>query len=94
MARLASIAILLAILSGCALTVPEGTKELMDDISRDRAGQRNKNDIFVGKTLFIKVRAYPRIEGTNIYGKQWILMKTGNEKVDLGALLNDISNER
>lgn len=94
MAKLTPFLLLLAMATGCALTTPEGTKELLDDISRDRSGQRLQADHFLGKPIFLKVRAYPRIEGGIIYGKHWILMKTGNEKVDLNPLLNDIMSER
>ncbi len=94
MARLIFFLLPVTLAYGCALTVPEGTKVLLDDISRDKAGQRNQADNFVGKPVFLKVRAYPRVEGANIYGKHWILMKTGNEKIDLDPLLNEINNER
>lgn len=80
---------------GCALTAPAGNKELLEDISRDRSGQqRIQSEHFMGKPIFLKVRAYPRIKGGSIYGKHWILVKIGNEKIDFSPLLNDISSER
>jgi hypothetical protein len=90
MAKLLTIFVFL-LTYGCALTAPEGTKELMEDIGRDRSIQRNQSEKFVGKPIFIKVRAYQRIEGANVYGKHWILMKTGNEQIDLDPLLNDLN---
>ncbi len=94
MDKLLILSFLLLTASGCALTVPDGTKVLLDDISRDKSGQRIQSANFEGSPIFLKVRAYPRIEGANIYGKHWILMKTGNEKIDLNPLLDEIGNER
>ena len=76
---------------GCALTTPPGTKELLDDISRDKAHQRRHSNQFIGKAVFLKVRAYPRVDGPNVYGKHWVLMKTGNEKIDVERMLDGLS---
>lgn len=78
---------------GCALTAPKGTQELLEDIKRDKSNDRNPGELFVGKPIFIKVRAYPRVEESNIYGKHWVLMKIGNEKIDVVPMLNEINGE-
>lgn len=88
MARLLLILSLLN-LCACALTAPKGNQELLDDIKRDKASVRNPAEILVGKPLFIRVRAYPRIDESNVYGKHWILMKIGNEKMELSHLINE-----
>lgn len=83
--------IVLVLTYGCALTAPDGTKELLEDINQDKANKRPQAENFVGKPIFYKVRAYPRIEGTTVYGKHWILLKTGHEKLELDPLLNDLN---
>lgn len=79
------------LLTNCALTAPDGVKELMDDIDRDRNIKKRDADLsFEGKPMFVKVRAYPQVAEGNIYGKQWVLLQIGREKVDLDQLMNDI----
>ena len=77
--------------TGCALSPPEGIRELMQDIDHDRNEKRREVGVsFEGKPMFVKVRVYPKINEGNIFGKQWILLQIGREKVDLDKLMNDI----
>ncbi len=80
-------------LSGCALTAPDGKKELMEDIDHDRNQKKREYLSFDGQPIFVKVRAYSQVREGNIYGKQWILMQLGKEKVDIDKLMNDIDEK-
>ena len=75
---------------GCALTAPDGSRELLDDIKRDKATLADQSAPFAGRPIFVKVRAYPRIENANIHGKHWIFLKVGNEALDIKKLLGDL----
>ena len=50
MARLLAIGLFLTA-HGCALTAPEGSRELMADIERDRSTQQKQSDVFTGADL-------------------------------------------
>ena len=81
------------LLSGCALTAPDGKKELMDDIDRDRTQRKKEDTSFDGQPVFVKVRAYSQIKEGTIYGKQWLLMQLGREKIDIDKLMNEIEEK-
>jgi hypothetical protein len=83
----------IVLLSSCSLTAPDGKKELLDDIERDRYEKKPKEAIFEGDPIFVRVRAYPQISNGNVYGKHWILMQTGRQKIDLPKLINDVDEK-
>lgn len=88
--------LLLAIVSAislvsCAVTAPDGTKELSADIEHDRSlrMQGDRKDL-VGRPVFLKVRAYPKIRDGNIYGPYWILLQVKRETIDIDGLINTL----
>lgn len=82
---------LLLSLGGCALTAPNGTKELMEDIAKDRATNLKSDRSFDGRPIFVKVRAYPQFQNGHVYGKQWILMRVGREQLDIEQMTKELS---
>ena len=83
--------LMLLSLVGCALTAPDGTRELMADIEFDRThkDQRNRKAL-VGKPVFLKVRAYPQIRDGNIHGPHWVLLQVKRETLDLDGLIDTL----
>ena len=84
---------LVLLTSGCVLTAPDGKKELLNDIENDRNQKNVKQNMFEGQPIFVRVRSYPQINEGNVYGKQWILMQVGREKIDLPKIINDVDED-
>lgn len=82
--------LIISLVQGCALTSPDGTREFLDDMKRDQVNQSTDQSAFVGKPKFVKVRAYPQVRGNHITGKHWILLKTGNENLNLEKMMLDL----
>ena len=78
-------------LSGCALNAPRGVRELSAEIEYDRnlRLQGDRKDL-VGKPVFLKVRAYPKIQDGNIYGAHWILLQVKRESIDINKLIDSL----
>ena len=89
--RLLGLLFLLMSLGGCALNAPKGVRELSAEIDYDRRLrlQGDRKDL-VGKPVFLKVRAYPKIQDGNIYGAHWILLQVKRESIDINELIDSL----
>ncbi len=85
------VAVLFLSLMSCSLRPPDGSKELMEDIERDRKLTKPADVSFEGRPIFVKVRAYPQIRNGHIYGRHWILMRIGREKIAVDELVKPLS---
>lgn len=84
----------LLLLNACALTAPDGVKELELDLKRDQESRAlNRPEPLEGSPIFLKVRAYPQLRNGVIYGSQWILMPVGREKMDFEGLIRGLEGE-
>lgn len=90
--RLAVVATL-SLVTACALRAPTGTKELIEDIRRDRASVPKDFSILEGAPVFIKVRAYPRATDQAIYGHQWLLVKRRRKPINPAKLLEELKSD-
>lgn len=80
------------LISGCSLTAPDGKKQLLEDIERDRELGRQDSNPILGKTKFLKVRAYPQLSQGNIHGGHWILLNVGREQIDFDDLWKEVDD--
>ena len=69
----------------CTFTAPDGVRELSLDIEKDQVKTASPS-ILEGNPVFIKVMTHPRIEGSNLVGRHWMLLSLGRKRLDTRAL--------
>lgn len=76
------------LMSSCALTAPDGVKQLSKAIEEDRLKEsQTYQDVYVGRPKFIKIRAYTRVEGGHIFEDHWIHLQIGRENLKIKELI-------
>ena len=70
----------------CALTAPEGSRELEAEIKADRQ-KKSPLSVHLGRPQYVKVRSYRKILGGDIHSDHWIYLQIGREKLGINDLI-------
>lgn len=81
--------LLLFLISSCAISEPDGIRQLESAIQADKQRREIAREPFHGRPLFKKVKAYRQIQDGNVYGEHWIYLNVGREKLNLDEMLGN-----
>jgi hypothetical protein len=75
------------LLNACALSAPDGEKQLEKIIEADKRQDGVDRDAFAGRPRFLKVRSYKQIYNGDIHSEHWIFVQVGRENLSIEDLV-------